>query len=256
VSLVTSSGILLRSHPYSESSRILRFLTPEHGIVAVIGKGVRKGSARGGGAMETFHEGTLVYSHREGRDLHTLTDFHPGSERLPLGRDLRRFVGASLLAELVLAHALEEGDPELYGWIREALARLARAPEEEVAGAILSGAWRTLVHFGFAPDLERCLRCGNALGADAGPEEGGEASHPRFDVPGGGLRCSGCGGGGPRLGPTARGHLGALLAGRVPHPLPGVPAHLRILESYAVHHLAGRRPFKSFAMLQPLLGGE
>lgn len=251
MSLVTSRGILLRSHPYSESSRILRFLTPEHGILSVVGKGVRKVSGRGGGSMETFHEGSLTWSHRSGRDLQTLTDFQSDGERLPLGQDVRRFVGASLLAELLLAHTLEEGHPELYGWVREALGRIARASGEEVLGTILAGAWRTLAHFGFGPELDHCVRCGGQIG------EGKEAGdHPRFDVGAGGLRCASCRGSGPRIGPGAREHLLSLVAGEAPHPLPGTKVHFRILERYALHHLGGRRPFRSFPMLAPFLGEE
>ena len=249
MSRITSAGILLRSHPYSESSRILRFLTPEHGVVAVVGKGVRKGAARGGGAMETFQEGILTWAYKEGRDLHTLTDFQPGARRLSLGRDMERFLGASLVGELLLAHTLEEGDPELYGWIREALARLALTPEEELPGTVLAAAWRTLAHFGFGPELERCVRCGSELG----PGEEAAPVHPRFDVAAGGLRCPACRGGGPRVGPGARRDLQALVRGEVPRPLPGGPVHLRLLERYALHHLGGRRPFRSFSMLAPLM---
>lgn len=250
--LLTSPGILLRSHPYSESSRILRFLTPDHGIVAVVGKGVRKGAARGGGAIETFHEGTLTFSHREGRDLHTLTDFQPGGRRLALGSDVRRFVGASLLAEIVLAHQLEEGDPELYAWVRDALGLIAGAPAAEVPGAILASAWRTLAYFGFTPALETCVRCGREVGSGE-PPESDETPHPRFDVAAGGLRCPECRGGGPRLGPRARGDLSALIEGQVPPDLAGASAHLRLLERYALYHLGDRRPFRSFEMLAPLL---
>jgi DNA repair protein RecO (recombination protein O) len=249
VTRVTSPGILLRSHPYSESSRILRFLTPGHGVVAVVGKGVRKGAARGGGAMETFQEGTLTWAHKEGRDLHTLTDFQPGARRLPLGRDMERFLGASLVAELLLAHTLEEGDPELYGWVREALARLAGAPEAELPGTVLAAAWRTLAHFGFGPELERCVRCGSEFPSG----EGAATTHPRFDVAAGGLRCPECRGGGPRMGPGARRHLQALVRGEVPRPLPGGQVHLRLLERYALHHLGGRRPLRTFSMLAPLM---
>jgi DNA repair protein RecO len=249
VTLVTSQGILLRSHPYSETSRILRFLTPGHGLVSVVGKGVRTSGGKGGTRLESFHEGTLTWSHRVGRDLHTLTEFQPGRGRLPLGQDVRRLLGASLLAELLLAHALEGRDPELYDWIRESLGRIAAAEGDELAGEILAGAWRTLVHFGFAPELEGCVRCGS-------PVDDWDEEHARFDVGAGGFRCPACGGGGPRLGPGARAHLRSLVAGGVPMPLPGAPAHFRILERYALHHLGERRPFRTFAMLSPWLGEE
>ena len=255
MSLLTTRGILLRSHPYSESSRILRFLTPDHGIVAVIAKGARKRTSKGEGPMETFGQGTLTFAHREGRDLHTLREFErqPGSGgpggALGLGRDVRRFIGASLIAELILVHTLEEGDPDLYGWVLQAMDELSKAAEEEVPGRILAGAWKVVALLGFPPGLDHCVRCGAPV-----PSEG----LARFDVAAGGLRCDGCAPeeGMRRVGPTARTHLRRLVAGETPAPLPGVSAHLGLLEAFTLHHLAPARRLRGFEMLRPLLPAE
>ncbi|MSR22555.1 MAG: DNA repair protein RecO [Gemmatimonadetes bacterium] len=255
MSLVTSSAILLRSHPYSDSSRILRFFTRERGIVSLVGKGVRTRTSKGEAALETFAEGVLTFSHRSDRDLHTLRDFERTSGSLALGTELPRFLGASLLAELLLAHALEEGDPPLYDWIRVVLERLGAASTAEVPGWILAGAWRALGHLGFSPDLARCIGCGRDL--DWGAVDGTNATvFYRLDAVAGGIRCPDCssGSGLPKIGPRAHLDLLRLLGGDVPAPLRGLRGHLRFLEAFCTHHLAPRRPFRSFGMLLPLLG--
>jgi len=249
VSLVTTPGILLRSHPYSETSAVLRFLTPEHGIVAVMAKGIRKRGPRGGVPIETLGEGVLTFRYDPARDLHTLREFQSAGGSLALGRDLRRFVGACLVAELLLGHALEHGDAQLYAWVRHVLGRLGKVPQEEVPPWILSGAWRTLALLGFPPGLDRCVRCDGALG-----DPGGTAAPDRFDVEAGGIRCFSCSEGTrlPRIGPEARGQLRALVEGEPPELLSAPRAHLNLLEAFCARHVAPRQGIHSFGMLRPL----
>ena len=251
MTLVTSEAILLRSHEYSESSRIFRFLTPDMGIVSLIGKGVRRRGARGEAAIQTFSEGSLTFFHKRDRDLHTLRELHPSIASLDLGRDVRRFAGASLIAEFLLVHSLEEGDPELYGWVRDVLRRLATAEGADVIGWILAGGWRTLSQFGFPPGLSECVRCeGELCRGDVGAE-----NMDRFDVAAGGVVCSACSAGSalPRIGPLARQDLGLLVQGIPPTNLRGGESHLLMLEGFATHHLAPRHRLKSFATLRSLL---
>ncbi len=251
MSIRTSPAILLRSHPYSESSRILRFLTPDLGVVAVIARGVRSRSSRGQGSMESFDRGTLVFTHRPDRDLHSLRDFQPEGGRRLLGSDLGRFAGVSLLAEFLLSHTLEEGDPELFAWIDEAFVRMAAVSSDLLPSAVLAGAWRTLAHFGFPPSLDECVRCGTPIEFRDGAAPD---SLPRFDVAAGGLRCVSCTADarGPRIGPGAAAQLAGFVRGDPPSRVTGAAAHLSLLESFAHHHLGERRAFRSFALLTPV----
>jgi DNA repair protein RecO (recombination protein O) len=244
--VVTCPGIVLRSHPYSETSRVLRILTPDFGVLSLMARGVRR---RRGGGLESLSEGTFTFHHREDRDLHTMTDVESGANSLALGRDLRRFVGASLVGELLLVHALEEECSELYEWVRGALQRIGKEPASEVPGWILASSWRTLALLGFPPELGNCVGCGAVL------EEPAPGVWWRFDASAGGIRCVDCGRGSslPRIGPGARNDLAALVRGEPPVPLAGQRAHLRILEGFAYYHLAPGKGFKSFRMLEPLL---
>lgn len=260
MSLVTCGGILLRSYDYSDSSRILRFLTEERGLVSLIAKGVRKKSALGETPIQSFSEGTLTFQFRPDRDLHHLRDFQGSNATLDLGKDVRRFVGASLVAELVLVHKLEEPDPALYRWIRDVLHQLASVPTSEVPGWILAGGWRALAHLGYPPEITRCVRCGRDIGDESGgqAEDGGSTSTDRFDVAGGGLVCARCAQGSalPRVGPGARADLARFIEGRPPASVRGAAAHLALMEAFALHHLAPRSAFRSFPALRPLLNNS
>jgi DNA repair protein RecO (recombination protein O) len=252
--IVTSPGILLRSHPYSETSSILRFLTPDFGVISLLGKGVRRSGGRSGGAPELLGEGVITFVLRGDRDLHSLREFQAGGGSLELGRDVRRFLGGTLLAEILLGHALSHGDPLLYDWVRTVLARLRGAQGTEVPGWILAGGWRMLAQLGFPPGLEACVRCGESL------ERGGAAQNSpevfdRFDAAAGGLRCGQCAheGIGARVGPEARSQLQRLVRGEPPHPLLAARGHLNLLEAFCLHHVAPGRGFQTFRMLRPLL---
>jgi DNA repair protein RecO len=269
VTLHTLPAILLRAHPYSETSRILRFLTPELGVVATLARGVRARSGKGTGALETFARGDLTVDLRPDRDLQGYRDFRPGpGDPRRLGRGLFPFAAASYLAELVLAHQLEEESELLFRTFSAGLDALESAPDPDLPGHFLSAGWQILAVFGFPPELEACVRCG-------GPVEDAEAEpFPRFDLEAGGLRCPECalGGEGPRIGPGARRVLHSLVGGGVVvpgggaargggsdrsashlmtgSPVEGLSAHLTLLDRFALLHLGMGRPFRSEPLLR------
>jgi DNA repair protein RecO (recombination protein O) len=245
---VGTRAILLRAHPYGETSRILRFYTEGHGLLSVMARGVRGRSGKGGLTLSTFASGELTAWVRPQRDLHTMKDFACTRLRSGLGGSVLRFAGASAVGELVVAHADQEPHPQLYAALEEALDGLDQAPEAYVATAALAGAWRIVEAFGFAPELDACTRCGTPLG----PEEIG-----RFDLAAGGILCSACGEGsaGPRVGPGAREQLRALLAGRTDPPVTHARRHLALLSDFVAFHVA-QRPLKSLRFLGDLLPAD
>jgi len=163
---VATRAILLRAHAYGETSRILRFYTQGHGLLAVMARGVRGKSGKGGTTLSTFATGDLMAYVRPQRDLHTMKDFGCTRLRAALGTSVLRFAGASAVAELVVTHADEEPHPELFHALEAALDDLETVSEVAVATAALSGAWRIVDAFGFAPELDACTRCGQPLGND------------------------------------------------------------------------------------------
>lgn len=246
MSLVTTPAVLLRSFAYGETSRILRFFTREHGVVGVMARGVRKNGARGGTGLDTFTGGTLTVYMKPTRDLQTLKEFTPAAPRSGLGRDVLRFAGASLAAELVLRHAGEEANPLLFEALGGALDRLDAIAPDHVLPTVLSEAWRLVAVLGYEPVLERCVQCERRLGEDA---------VARFDFAAGGVRCPACseGPGGPRVGPEARAQLRAFLRGEHVAPLRRARAHFRLLSDFITYHVSGSRPLDTFDFLDSVL---
>lgn len=245
MAVVTTRGVLLRSHPYSETSRILRFFTEELGIVGVMAKGIRTSGSKGKGAPDTFAGGTLTLYVKESRDLQTYKEFTTTHPRRGLGTSVLRFAAASVLGEIVLRHGGEAAAPVLYAAIDEGLDRLAEVSDPDLPRTLLAHAWGVVSSLGYHPVLDHCVACGRALGSD---EMG------RFDFGAGGVRCSDCSdpGSGPRLGPGARAQVRDLLAAResdVTRPR----AHLRLLSDFVTYHLSNGRPLDSFRFLDGVL---
>lgn len=249
MAVVSTPAIVLRAFPYGDTSRILRFLTLEMGVVGVVAKGVRKSGSKTGSGLETFAEGTLTFYHKGTRDLQTFKDFAPEKPRRGLPRQVLRFAGASLLCELVLKHAGEEAVPPLYRTLSEGLDGVEGGPKEDLPSVILAAGWHLVAVLGYRPVLDPCVRCGSSLG---------EKEMARFDFGAGGLRCARCSGegDGPRVGPGARMQLRELIRGRPPDGLLLPGAHLRLLSDFVTYHVSGGRPLKSFQLLQSLLRGK
>ncbi|NIR44131.1 MAG: DNA repair protein RecO, partial [Gemmatimonadetes bacterium] len=97
MALVSTPATILKTYEYSETSKILRLLTRDHGLCSVIAKGARRPRSRFGGLLEPFSDGVATFYVKEGRELHTLSGFELRRERQALGRELVRYAGAGLL---------------------------------------------------------------------------------------------------------------------------------------------------------------
>ncbi len=245
---VTTPAVLLRAHDYGETSRILRFYTLDHGLLSVMAKGVRGRTGKGKTGLATFATGDLTAYVKPRRDLHTMKDFQCARLRTRLGSHMLRFAGAAAVAELVVSHADQEPHPELFQALEAALDALEDADPDALPTTALAAAWRVVAAFGFAPQLDPCVLCGSALGAD---EMG------RFDLGAGGVRCAACGEGasGARVGPGAREQLAGLLEGRTEPPVTLPRAHLSLLADFVAYHIAAR-PLKSLRFLGDRLPDE
>jgi DNA repair protein RecO (recombination protein O) len=207
VALATTRALVLQAFAYSETSKVLRLYTLEHGLQSVIARGALRPRSRYGGVLEPFTEGSATFYHREGRDLHTLSGFDLLRSRQALGRSLVAFAGASLQAELVIRTATEEPHPTLYHTLVDAWDALAAATEEGVLATALTGIWSVISVQGLAPEAAACIRCGRALAVD---------EPARFDAAGGGTACTRCRPAGRVLDAATRGELRADGGGRRP----------------------------------------
>ena len=223
--IVTTSCLVLQTYRFGDTSKILRLLTRDHGPVSALARGALRPRSRMSGVLEPFVEGVVTLYLKPNRDLHTLSGFELVRSRQPLGSDMVRFAGASVLAELVLRLAPAERDDLLFETLREGLDALLAASSATAPGVSAARIWKLVGVLGFEPSLEFCLSCGL-------PVLPGEGA--RFDTLEGGIRCMRCAPAGHPLDPSGLQALRELSRNRVPQQWAG-PQMLILKEFIRVH---------------------
>src|SRR5579872_4109848 len=105
MALVITQSVVLRTHRYSETSKIVRLATRELGVQSAIAKGALRPHSRFGACIEFLSEGEAQLYYRESRELHTLGAFDVTDLRRGLAHDVERFTAAAAMAEVMLKMA-------------------------------------------------------------------------------------------------------------------------------------------------------
>jgi DNA repair protein RecO (recombination protein O) len=239
VPIVTTRCVILQTYSYSDTSKILRLMTRDHGPRSAIARGALRPKSRFGGLIEPFAEGSATLYMRENRELDTLSGFDLVRERQELGADLHRFAGASVLCELVMRLAPEHRDDRLFAALVGGLDALLEAAPHEAESTSLSQLWALVSVLGFAPRLSHCIICGRPIAT-------GEAA--RFDASLGGLLCDRCGGHGESVSAERLETLRHLVSG-TDHPSSVNGIQRRILIDFIRYHLAEGMRIRSLEFL-------
>lgn len=231
--VVTTPAIVLATLRYSETSKIVRLATRDHGVQSAIAKGALRPRSRFGASLQLLSTGQahLLLSSR--RDLHTLTAFDINNVPVALASNVARFATATVLAELMVRVGSTEPHAGAYTCLADGLAALERAGPEELPGLAVHLLWRLVATLGFEPGLTQCLKDGAPL------EEGPLA----FSAADGGALCARCARTADITTLPAP-DAAALRAMVSPAGLPGVldsrhaAAHRRLLARYIHYHVA------------------
>jgi DNA repair protein RecO (recombination protein O) len=161
--IYVTDAIVLSRFDFAEADRILTLITPEHGKLKAIAKGIRRQKSRVGGSLEPFAE--LRVQLARGRTFDVVTQVVVGHAWLRLRDSLESAATAWYLAELA-DRSLEErhaAQPlyallhRAYGLLDAGMApgRVARWYEMHLADEL-----------GVRPELERCVECDRVLEPD------------------------------------------------------------------------------------------
>jgi DNA repair protein RecO (recombination protein O) len=177
MALRNDQGIVLRSFPFGEADRVVVLLSPNHGKVRMVAKGVRRTKSRFGGRLEPFtHVDIVLY---EGRNLGTLTAATTIESFPRLRSDLDKVVAAGTMVEVADAVAQEdEGSRRLFLLLQRGLKALEAGPlHPDLVPAYLLKAADVV---GVSPALTHCAGCGTTAGLT------------RFSFAAGGVQCDAC----------------------------------------------------------------
>lgn len=240
-SLVTDA-MILHVADYLDSSRILRLVTREAGVLSVVARGARNSRKRFGSAVDLFAVGQAQIDSKPGKDLHTLISFDVVRSQPGLAADLARFSAASALAECAMRVVHDEAAPALYEGFTSTFDQLGRSPAELTVSLALGALWRLVREVGFAPSMDSCAECHSPVDAHVSVA---------FSHVAGGILCDSCARrarGVRRLPPSARRAISDwLVDGSVSLSDVDARAHQRLLREFLSHHLTDGRPLRAFA---------
>jgi len=150
-------GIVLRGYPFGESHRVVVLLSPNHGKLRTVAKGVRKTKSRFGGRLEPLtHVDIILY---EGKNLDTITQVSIINAFPRLRNDLDRVIAAGTMVEVVDA-VVQENEPSqrMFLLLQRGLTVLDHGPPHP--DLVTSFLLKASAIIGVAPALDRCAGCG------------------------------------------------------------------------------------------------
>ncbi len=155
--LKNDQGIVLRGFPFGEADRVVVILSPNHGKLRTVAKGVRKTKSRFGGRLEPFtHVDLVLY---DGRNLDTITQVEIIEAFPALRSDLDRVLAAGTMVEAIDAVTQEnESSLRAFLLLQRGLRTLESGPAHpDLLTAFLLGIAEVV---GIAPAFDHCAGCG------------------------------------------------------------------------------------------------
>lgn len=148
---------MLRGYPFGEADKVVVLISPNHGKVRAVAKGIRKTKSRFGGRLEPFtHVDVLLY---EGRNLDTITQVSVLEAYSHIRLDLDRVLAGGTMIEAIDAVAQEgAGSHRQFLLLQRGLRALEAGPvHPDLVTAFLL---KLAAIIGVAPSLDACAECG------------------------------------------------------------------------------------------------
>ncbi len=148
-----ATGIVLRTHPLTETSLIVHWLTDQQGRVATVAKGARRPKSPFRGKLDLFYLCDLSFARSRRSELHTLREVVLRETHAPLRRDLGWLRQAAYAAALI-EQTTESGTPlsAYFTLLRDLLRVLPSHPPQSLT--LFGFEIKLLTELGLSPDLD------------------------------------------------------------------------------------------------------
>lgn len=120
---VVTKGIVLTRTNFGEADRIITFLTPDHGKIRVMAKGVRKVKSKLAGGIELFSISDITYIPGK-KDIQTLVSTRLQKHFGTIVQDLNRTMYGYELLKQINRATEDEPEPEYFALLAAALQAL------------------------------------------------------------------------------------------------------------------------------------
>ncbi len=146
-----ATGIVLRTHPLTETSLIVQWLTEQQGRLATVAKGARRPKSPFRGKLDLFYVCEFSFARSRRSELHTLREVVLRDTHAPLRRELGWLRQAAYGAALI-EQTTETGTPlpALFALLNGLLQALPRHPPQPLT--LLAFEVKLLDELGLGPD--------------------------------------------------------------------------------------------------------
>ena len=157
MSISQTSGIVLKTQNWRETSKLVTLYTEDFGKIKAIAKGLKVKKGKGTGGLGQFSENEIIF-YKKRNGLHLIDKWNFKDSNSALYGSFKKLVIASIMVEIVNGCVSgEERNPRLYGLLKTALGLLGGGGDEELF--LASFMLHFLDNLGYKPHLERCSRC-------------------------------------------------------------------------------------------------
>ncbi len=151
LSSVSTSGLILRTRPLTETSLIVHWLTPDLGRIATVAKGARRPKSPFRGKLDLFYEANFSFARSRHSELHTLREVILQQTHSRLREDMHALQQASYCTALLeQTTETETPIPALHALFHSLLAEIVRGAIEP--RTVLAFEAKLLVELGQQPD--------------------------------------------------------------------------------------------------------
>jgi DNA repair protein RecO (recombination protein O) len=150
----TSTGLILRTRPLTDTSLIVHWLTPDLGRLATVAKGARRPKSPFSGKLDIFYLARFGFQRSRRSELHQLREVGLEETHAVLRRDVRAVAQASYCAALVeQTTETETPVPAIFRLMTRVLEQLChKAPPPQTVPAF---ELKLLAELGLQPDAEK-----------------------------------------------------------------------------------------------------
>ncbi|WP_020615626.1 DNA repair protein RecO [Paenibacillus daejeonensis] len=159
--LYRTEGIVIRNMPYGEGNAIITILTNTHGKAGIMVRGAKKLKSRHGSLAQPFTHGEFVFFKKSG--LGTLNHGEIIESHYKLRERLELSAYAAYAAELCdRALQDEEAGAFIFEQLRACFAALQEGKDPQITLHLFE--MKIIQLAGYAPEMDRCIHCGNEDG--------------------------------------------------------------------------------------------
>jgi DNA repair protein RecO (recombination protein O) len=149
-----ATGLILRTLPLTETSLIVRWLTPEFGRISTVARGARRPKSPLHGKLDLFYEADFSFSRSRHSDLHALREAGLRAPHPALREDLLKLSRAAYAAAFIeQATEAETPLPGVFELLRGFLDALCR--QKPAAQLVFAFELKLLRELGLNPDLQK-----------------------------------------------------------------------------------------------------